>query len=120
MKKHSYITRTFGLLWLVMVLLTGIFSRQLSSQSPQTKASAKQEKTDKKENSDQKTTVSELSLEVIMPSHAFDFGHDAIILPAPQFTYITVESFHKVYANFFFRLAYFESLCEHFIAPNAP
>ncbi len=120
MKKHSYITKSFGLALVVMTLLIGIFSRQLSYQYEKGKISAKQEKSENKENSESKTTVSELSLEVVMPSHAFDFGLEAIILPTPQFIYITLESFSNNYPNYFFRLAYFESLCEHFIAPNAP
>jgi hypothetical protein len=119
MKNFSYISRAFGLLMFTMVMLTSVFGKQLP-QKHDNSSKPKQEKTDKKQQSDNQSVVSELSLEVVVPSHAFDFGHDAIILPAPQVIYLVLESAAKIYTKPIFRLSYFENLYEHFIAPNAP
>jgi len=102
-----------------MVMLTSVFGKQLPQKHDKPNK-PKQEKSDKKQQPENQSVVSELSLEVVVPSHAFDFGHDAFVLPAPQVIYLIVESSVKVYSKPLFRLSYFENLYEHFIAPNAP
>lgn len=119
MKKISYISRAFGLLMFMMVMLTSVFGKQLP-QKHHEPTKSKQEKSTKKQQPANQSFVSELSLEVVVPSHAFDFGDNPFILPTPQVIYLIIESSEKVYTKPLFRLSYFENLYEHFIAPNAP
>ena len=119
MKKISYISRAFGLLMFTMVMLTSVFGKQLP-QKHDKPDKPKQEKSDEKQQSENQPVVSELSLEVVVPSHAFDFGSHTFILPTPQIVYLIIKSSAKVYTNPPFRLSYFENLSEHFTAPNAP
>ncbi|MDZ7936264.1 MAG: hypothetical protein U5M51_15135 [Emticicia sp.] len=120
MKNYSYISRAFGLLMFTMVMLTSVFGKQLPQQKHDKPNKPKQEKSDKKQQSDNQSVVSELSLEVVVPSHAFDFNHDALILPTPQVIYLNYEKKAKIFTKPVFILSYFENLYEHFIAPNAP
>ncbi len=108
----------------MMVVLTSVLGKQIchahSNEAPvETKKSA-QKKSEKEEQSKERPVVSELSLEVVVPSHAFDFGHYAIILPQPQIIYVIVETSVKTVTKPLYRLSYFEKLFEHYIAPNAP
>jgi hypothetical protein len=119
MKNISYISRAFGLLMFMMVMLTSVFGKQLPHKHHES-TKPKQEKSTKKQHPTNQSFVSELSLEVVVPSHAFDFGDSPFILPAPQVIYLIIESSAKVYTKPLFRLSYFENLYEHFIAPNAP
>ena len=107
-----------------MVVLTSVLGKQIyhkhSNEAPvETKKSALK-KSEKEEQSKEKTVVSELSLEVVVPSHAFDFGHYAILLPLPKVIYVIVETSVKTFTKPLYRLSYFEKLYEHHIAPNAP
>ncbi len=120
MKNYSYISRAFGLLMFMMVMLTSVFGKQLPQHKHDKPNKPKQEKTDKKQQPENQTVVSELSLEVVVPSHAFDFNHDALILPTPQVIYLNTEKTAKIFTKPIFVLSYFENLYEHFIAPNAP
>lgn len=119
MKRISYISRAFGLLMFTIVMLTSVFGKQLPLKHHEP-TNSKQEKSDKKQHSENQSVVSELSLEVVVPSHAFDFGDNPFVLPTPQVVYLIIESSAKVYTKPLFRLSYFENLYEHFIAPNAP
>ena len=119
MKRISYISRAFGLLMLTMVMLTSVFGKQLP-QKHHEPTKSKQEKSTKKQQPTNQSFVSELSLEVVVPSHAFNFGENPFVLPTPQVIYLIIESSVKVYTKPLFRLSYFENLYEHFIAPNAP
>jgi hypothetical protein len=120
MKNYSYISRAFGLLMFMMVMLTSVFGKQLPQQKHDKPNKSKQEKSDKNQQSEHQSVVSELSLEVVVPSHAFDFNHDGLILPTPQVIYLNVEKKAKIFTKPIFILSYFENLYEHFIAPNAP
>ena len=102
-----------------MVMLTSVFGKQLPQKQHEPNKS-KQEKSSKKQQPTDQTTDSELSLEVVVPSHAFNFGENPFVLPTPQVIYLIIESSAKVYTKPLFRLSYFENLYEHFIAPNAP
>jgi len=104
----------------MMVMLTSVFGKQLPQHKHDKPNKPKQEKTDKKQQPENQTVVSELSLEVVVPSHAFDFNHDALILPTPQVIYLNTEKTAKIFTKPIFVLSYFENLYEHFIAPNAP
>jgi len=124
MSKNSYISRSFGLLMFVMVVLTSVLGKQIyrkhSNEAPVAVQKSAAEKSDNKDNSKEQTVVSEVSLEVVVPSHAFDFGHYAIFIPLPQIIYVAVETSVKTITKPLYRLSYFEKLYEHHIAPNAP
>ncbi|PLK46349.1 hypothetical protein [Emticicia sp. TH156] len=124
MAKNSYISRSFGLLMFVMVVLTSVLGKQIyhkhSPEAPVAVEKTKADKADKKDNSKEQTVVREVSLEVVVPSHAFDFGHYAIRVPLPQIIYVVVETSVKTITKPLYRLSYFEKLYEHHIAPNAP
>ena len=124
MKKNSYISRSFGLLMFMMVVLTSVLGKQIyhthSNEAPVVAEKVKTKKADKEEQSKEQTVVSEVSLEVVVPSHAYDFGHYAIILPSPQVIFVIVETSVKTFTKPLYRLSYFEKLFEHYIAPNAP
>jgi len=102
-----------------MVMLTSVFGKQLPQKHHESTKS-KQEKSTKEQQPTNQSVVSELSLEVVVPSHAFDFGDNPFVLPTPQVICLIIESSAKVYRKPLFRLSYFENLYEHFIAPNAP
>ncbi len=107
-----------------MVVVTSVMGKQIyhahSNQAPVATEKVKAKKADKEEQSKEQTVVSEVSLEVVVPSHAFDFGHYDIILPTPQIIYVIVETSVKTVTKPLYRLSYFEKLFEHYIAPNAP
>lgn len=103
----------------MMVMLTSVFGKQLPKHHAQNNKAPKEQNGNTKPTENQ-TVVSELSLEVVVPSHAFDFTHDAIILPTPQIIYLDIETKAKVFTKPIFVISYFENLYEHFIAPNAP
>ncbi|RYU93991.1 hypothetical protein [Emticicia agri] len=108
----------------MMVVLTSVLGKQIyhahSNEAPVATEKVKAKKAGKEEQSKEQTVVSEVSLEVVVPSHAFDFGHCAIILPLPQVIYVMVETSVKTFTKPLYRLSYFEKLYEHHIAPNAP
>lgn len=108
----------------MMVVLTSVLGKQIyhkhSNEAPVEIEKSELKKSKKEEQSKEKTVVSELSLEVVVPSHAFDFGHYAIILPLPQIIYVVAETSVKTITKPLYRLSYFEKLFEHHIAPNAP
>jgi hypothetical protein len=124
MRKNAYISRSFGLLMFIMVVVTSVMGKQIyhkhANQVPVATEKVKAKKATKGERSKEQTVVSEVSLEVVVPSHAFDFSYDAIILPLPQVIYVIVETSVKTFTKPLYRLSYFEKLFEHFIAPNAP
>jgi hypothetical protein len=72
------------------------------------------------QNGQEEATFSELSLDVIIPSYAFDFGA-AVLLPfIPKVEFLAVESvFISLNISDFYH-PFFEKVFEHIIAPNAP
>lgn len=108
----------------IMVVVTSVMGKQIyhahSNKAPVATEKVKAKKAGKEEQSKEQTVVSEVSLEVVVPSHAFDFGHYDIILPTPQIIYVIVETSVKTFTKPLYRLSYFEKLFEHYIAPNAP
>jgi hypothetical protein len=120
MKRISYISRAFGLLMFSIVMLTSVFGKQLPQKHHESTKSKQGKSSKQQQQPTNQSFVSELSLEVVVPSHAFDFGDNPFVLPTPQVVYLIIESSAKVYTKPLFRLSYFENLYEHFIAPNAP
>lgn len=104
----------------MMVVLTSVYGKQIYHAHSNETPVATTKKATKEEQSKEQTVVSEVSLEVVVPSHAFDFGHYAIILPLPKVIYVIVETSVKTFTKPLYRLSYFEKLYEHHIAPNAP
>lgn len=119
MQKQSYILRVFGILMFKLVLLTSVLGKQLP-QPHESEKPNKEQSSDKKQSQEHQSFVSELSLEVVVPSHAFDFGHDIIVLPAPQIIFLEESTATKVFTKPVYRLSYFDKLFEHQIAVNAP
>lgn len=75
---------------------------------------------DDSEESDEQTEVSELSYQVVIPSHAFVFDADIVLPPAPSSVVLVESSEVKSVFKGIFRHSYFEKLFEHHIAINAP
>jgi hypothetical protein len=118
LNKKNKISRVFGILMLCLVMLTNVFGKQLQAINHESNK-PKQEQKDSKQ-SEHHTTVSSLSLEVVVPSHAFDFSTDAIIIPAPQIIYVIVEHRLPYLANSSIPNTFLETLLENFVAPNSP
>jgi hypothetical protein len=104
----------------MMVVLTSVFGKQLRQQKHDKPNQSKQKQAAQKQQPANQSIVSELSLEVVVPSHAFDFNQNSLILPVPQITYLTTEKKTKIFTRSAFLLSYLENIYEHFIAPNAP
>ena len=110
MKRISYISRAFGLLMFTMVMLTSVFGKQLP-QKHHEPTKSKQEKSTKKQQPTNQSFVSELSLEVVVPSHAFNFGENPFVLPTPQVIYLIIESSAKsLYKTTFPSFIFWKSL----------
>ncbi len=118
MNKKKNISRLFGLLMLCLVMLTNVFGKQLHNYHHES-SKPKHEQKDTKQ-SEHHTVVSSLSLEVVVPSHAFDFNTDTILIPAPQIFYVIVEAHLPYLANSSIPNTFLEIVFEHYIAPNAP
>ncbi|MCU0324763.1 MAG: hypothetical protein MUF45_05860 [Spirosomaceae bacterium] len=120
MQKQNYISRVFGVLMLCVVMLTNVFGKQLQTHSYE-QIKPKQEKKHTEETpTDKQATVSSLSLEVVVPSYAFDFAHDSIFIPAPQIYFVIVEQSLPYLANSSIPNTFLETIFENLIAPNAP
>jgi hypothetical protein len=99
-------------------MLTNVFGKQLQTIHHESNK-PKQEQKDTKQ-SEHHTVVSSLSLEVVVPSHAFDFNTDAIIIPTPQIIYVITEQRLPYLANSSIPNTFLETLLENFVAPNSP
>jgi hypothetical protein len=117
MKKRTSILRSMGLMMLCLVWLTSVFGKQLPQVHHEKHApKPATEQQDKQ----QQTTISELSLAVVVPSHAFSFAQDFIIVPAPQVIFLITEKIIFKVEKPLFIISYFDNLFEHHIAINAP
>ncbi len=107
-----------------MVILTSVLGKQVyhkqSDESAMATKKAEHKKATDKDSPKEQTVVRSVSLEVVVPSYAFDFGHYAILVPVPQIIYVIVETSVKTFTKPLYRLSYFDKLYEHHIAPNAP
>lgn len=118
MKDRKHISRIFGLL-MSMIMLTAVFSKSIAGSivlQEQVAAST----SDDSDDSDKQTVVSELSYQVVIPSHAFVFDADIVLPPAPSSVVLVETSEVKSVFKGIFRHSYFEKLFEHHIAINAP
>jgi hypothetical protein len=108
-----------------LVLLTSVLGKPLlqtthESESTKREQSSHKKQSQGKQSQENQCFVSELSLEVVVPSHAFEFGDEFIILPHPQIIYLEESAPNKVFSKPIYRLSYFDKLFEHQIAVNAP
>ena len=118
MKKTDYISKVATVFVLGLVLFLSVFGKQVAHYQ-HIKESAKV-KTKKSQPQPVQTTISELSLEVLVPSHAFDFNEAVYFIPRVQFDFPEIKSFAKIITKPIFRLSFFEKLFELHIAINAP
>ncbi len=65
-------------------------------------------------------SISQLNLDVVFPSHLFDFSAEVFLLPQFHTTFQAVCKGFVVTSKTVFLLSYFEQLFEHHIAINAP
>lgn len=119
MKKRRVISHLLSVSMLFVVLFSSIVSSGMPIQQVEI-AKSKAEQKKKEDKKTDQTTVSELSITGIMPSHAFDFGHDAILIPAPRVIFLVAKETLSIITKPLFRISYFEKLFEHHIAINAP
>lgn len=117
MEKRSTIIRFFGLFMLVAVLLNS-FTPAHAVVVEQTKIQKTAD--DSTSDSDEQTSFSEWSSDVVVPSHAFSFDNNLIVVPTPEFNFILSEAIAYKVSKPLYRHSYFEKLYEHHIAINAP
>jgi uncharacterized secreted protein with C-terminal beta-propeller domain len=118
MKKQTYIARALSFFVLGLVMILSIFGKQIAD-NQRLKADSKP-KTEKKSSEPSQTTISEWSMEVLVPSHAFDFNEAVFIFPTQHIAIVAVEQVFKLITKPIFRLSFFEKLFELHIAINAP
>lgn len=117
MEKRSTIIRFFGLFMLAAVLLNS-FTPAQAVVAEQTKAQKTAD--DSTSDTDEEVSFSEWSSDVVVPSHAFSFDNNLIVVPAPKFNFIFSETVAYKISKPLYRHSYFEKLYEHHIAINAP
>ncbi|MFN3784721.1 MAG: hypothetical protein ACK4R6_12455 [Spirosomataceae bacterium] len=120
-KLFIHITRITQLLLLVVVLVANsLVNHGFSYDMPPC-----QEQTTEKQaansSDDESTTVSELSIQSLAPSHAFSFATQVFILPTQQIAtwYFSVISYLPSQSSGYIS-AYFSNIFERLIAINAP
>lgn len=114
MKKRSYIS-VFG-----SVLFALYFVFAASVVNANQAVVAVEQSTAQDEEGQDEASFSELSLDVIIPSYAFDFGTEALLPFHPQMVFIEIQPTHFTSAAAGFYHSFFEKVFEHIIAPNAP
>jgi hypothetical protein len=117
MKNRSPIIRFFGLFMLVSVLLNS-FTPAHAVVVEQTKIQKTTD--DSTPDSDEQVSISEWSSDVVVPSHAFSFDNNLIVVPAPKFNFIFPETVAYKISKPLYRHSYFDKVYEHHIAINAP
>lgn len=116
MKKQSYISSALSIFIIGLVLVLSVFGKQLTYHQSVKQVS----KSEKKENQSSQTTISEVSLEVLVPSHAFDFNDAIFVFATQQIAIIAKNNVFQLITKPIFRLSFFEKLFELHIAINAP
>lgn len=101
-----------------LFVLTTVLSKSLVQSQIQERYAAQSQNADH-EDQDQ-AHFSELSSDVVIPSVAFDFSSDFVLIPAPEFSFLETENLVSIVSKPIYRLSYFEKLFEHHIAINAP
>lgn len=120
MKNRSITIRFFGLFMLAAVLLNSFTSAQavvldqITTQQRTNNADAPASE------EDTETAFSEWTSDVVVPSYAFSFHSNLLVVPAPEFNFIFSETVAYKIGKPLCRHSYFEKLYEHHIAINAP
>lgn len=117
----THITRVTQLLLLVVVLVANSMANHaLSYDVPSSqKQTTEKQATDSSDKDN--TTVSELSIQSLAPSHAFSFDSQVFILPTQQIAtwFFSVISYLPSQSTGYIS-AYFSNIFERLIAINAP
>jgi hypothetical protein len=117
MKNSSITIRFFGLFMLVSVLLNS-FTPAHAVVVEQTKTQKTAD--DSAQDSDEQISFSEWSSDVVVPSHAFSFDSNLIVVPTPKFNFVFPETVAYKIIKPLYRHFYFDKVYEHHIAINAP
>lgn len=115
MKQNKHIFKALGL-FLSLFMLTTVFTRSLVEQKVVAESQAQADD----EQDDQQVHFSEFSSDYVIPSFAFDFGSDFVLVPVADFSVLLIENTFKAVSKPVYRISYFEKLFEHHIAINAP
>lgn len=116
MKNRSPIIRFFGLFMLVSVLLNS-FTPAQAVVAEQTKAQKTAD--DSTSDAEGQVSFSEWSSDVVVPSHAFSFDNNLLVVPTPKFNFVFSETVAYKISKPLYRHSYFDKLYEHHIAINA-
>jgi hypothetical protein len=117
-KGNRHILRAFGVLMSIFMLTTVLAKDLVKTQLV---VNIPVQTDDTQDDSDQdQSFLSELSSDVVIPSHAFNFGSELELIPVPQVRLIIFEEMEFAVAKPFFKHTYFDQLFEHHIAINAP
>lgn len=113
MKKQNNIVRFICLLLTVSVLMTHVVGVSYSSNNKVSKENKTSESKDQPQ-------VQEFHNDVLVPSHVFDFGADAILVFVQNYEFLESKSSISIFTKSFFVWSYFDKLFELHIAINAP
>ncbi|SOE21187.1 hypothetical protein SAMN06298216_1658 [Spirosomataceae bacterium TFI 002] len=114
MKKRSYISIFSS----VLFALYFVFAASVVNSNQD--IVAVEQCSDSDEESENQASFSELSLDVIIPSYAFDFGIEVLIPFHLQIEFLeTSPTFYSSATAGYYHF-FFEKIFEHIIAPNAP
>lgn len=117
-KGNRHIIRAFGV-FMSIFMLTSILTKELVKAQLVVNILVQSE--DNQDDSDKNQSfITELSSDVVIPSHAFNFGGDLAIIPVPQIKILTFEKLAFAVAKPLFKHTYFDQLFGHHIAINAP
>ncbi len=120
MKNRSITIRFFGLFMLVAVLLNSITSAQAVVTNQATTQQKATTEDDSAPDEGAAASFGEWTSDVVVPSHAFSFNNNLLVVPAPEFNFIFSETVAYKISKPLYRHSYFEQLYEHHIAINAP
>lgn len=79
-----------------------------------------QKKSTEKQDEEKQASFSQLNLDVVFPSHFFDFTGNVFFVPDLYVVFLSLEKGFSTFTKPVYRLSYFEKLFEHHIAINAP
>ncbi len=117
-KGNRHILRAFGVLMSIFMLTTVLAKDLVKTQLV---VNIPVQTDDTQDDSDQdQSFLAELSSDVVIPSHAFNFGGELVLIPVPQVKILMFEEKCFAVAKPFFKHTYFDQLFEHHIAINAP
>ncbi|MGR3811142.1 hypothetical protein [Jiulongibacter sp. NS-SX5] len=116
MKQSKHIFKVLGL-FLSLFMLATVSVNSLVKEQNLVDIAAAQSTDDTEE---PQAELSELSLDFVIPSFAFDFGSDFALLPSAEVSLLIFENTFQAVTKPVFRISYFEKLFEHHIAINAP